>query len=57
MRGIAGILTTRSDLELAPLLERMCQALLHRGPDDRGTVELALPGGLSSTFALFGAHP
>src|SRR5438128_8312652 len=45
MCGIAGILTTREDLEVAPLLERMVRAIRHRGPDDEGCAEVTLPGG------------
>jgi asparagine synthase (glutamine-hydrolysing) len=45
MCGIAGILTLRDDLELGPLLSGMCQALGHRGPDDRGWETIDLPGG------------
>ncbi len=45
MCGIAGILTTRPELDLAPALAAMRLALRHRGPDDEGQAELALPGG------------
>jgi asparagine synthase (glutamine-hydrolysing) len=45
MCGIAGILTTRDDLDLGPLLSGMCDALDHRGPDDRGVEQIAIPGG------------
>jgi asparagine synthase (glutamine-hydrolysing) len=46
MCGIAGILTTRTDLDLAPPLAAMTAALRHRGPDDEGVAEIALPGGV-----------
>src|SRR5439155_8996602 len=45
MCGIAGILTADGDLELRPALGRMRCALQHRGPDDEGSEEIALPGG------------
>lgn len=45
MCGIAGILTTRPDLDLAIPLGRMRDALRHRGPDDDGVEEVNLPGG------------
>ncbi len=45
MCGIAGILTTRPDLDLEPALTRMRSALRHRGPDDEGCARVALPGG------------
>ena len=45
MCGIAGILTTRPGLDLGPPLSAMTAALRHRGPDDEGTAEIALPGG------------
>jgi asparagine synthase (glutamine-hydrolysing) len=45
MCGIAGILTPRHDLDLAPVLERMVRAIRHRGPDDEGYEEIALPAG------------
>jgi asparagine synthase (glutamine-hydrolysing) len=45
MCGLAGILTTRDDRDLPPILTAMQCALGHRGPDDRGLVELVLPGG------------
>src|SRR5262249_22703619 len=44
MCGIAGILTTRADLDLAAPLRRMRDALRHRGPDDDGIEEAHLPG-------------
>src|SRR5271155_2803859 len=46
MCGIAGILTSRDHLELAPILQAMRSALVHRGPDDQGIAEVALPDGL-----------
>ena len=46
MCGIAGILTTRADLDLGPPLAAMTAALRHRGPDDEGTAEVALSGGI-----------
>jgi asparagine synthase (glutamine-hydrolysing) len=46
MCGIAGILTSRHDLDLGPLLSRMCDALDHRGPDDRGVEQIDIPGGI-----------
>jgi asparagine synthase (glutamine-hydrolysing) len=45
MCGIAGILTSRHDLDLGPLLSGMCAALDHRGPDDRGCEQIDVPGG------------
>jgi asparagine synthase (glutamine-hydrolysing) len=45
MCGIAGILTARQDLDLTRILEEMVRAIRHRGPDDEGYEELALPGG------------
>jgi asparagine synthase (glutamine-hydrolysing) len=45
MCGIAGILTTRPELDMAPALDAMRLALRHRGPDDEGQAELVLPGG------------
>src|SRR4051794_32206479 len=45
MCGIAGILTSRADLELPPILARMQAALSHRGPDDEGVIQLKLPTG------------
>lgn len=46
MCGLAGVLTTRANLELGPLLPALGSALLHRGPDDQGTAEVLLPDGL-----------
>src|SRR6516225_7287007 len=46
MCGIAGILTSRDDLDLEPILSGMCAALGHRGPDDRGLEQIALGRGL-----------
>ncbi len=46
MCGIAGILTTRADLDLGPPLAAMTAALRHRGPDDEGTAQVTLPGGV-----------
>src|SRR6267378_4670909 len=45
MCGIAGILTVRDELDMASALTGMLRALRHRGPDDEGWEELALPGG------------
>ena len=45
MCGIAGVLTDRDDLNLPPVLEKMLAALRHRGPDDEGYQEIALPEG------------
>jgi asparagine synthase (glutamine-hydrolysing) len=45
MCGLAGILTTRDDLDLSPVLAAMRDALRHRGPDDEGTAEVRLAGG------------
>jgi asparagine synthase (glutamine-hydrolysing) len=45
MCGIAGILTSRHDLDLGSLLSGMCDALDHRGPDDRGCEQIDVPGG------------
>jgi asparagine synthase (glutamine-hydrolysing) len=45
MCGIAGILTVQPDLTLTSALEAMRDALGHRGPDDAGLAEIALPGG------------
>src|SRR5947207_14247657 len=45
MCRIAGILTSPDELDMAPALTRMLAALQHRGPDDEGCEELALPGG------------
>src|SRR5262249_56827285 len=45
MCGIAGILTAQQDLEFAPVLARMVRAIRHRGPDDEGWEEIALPAG------------
>jgi len=37
MCGIAGIITTAADQRIeAATIHRMCQAILHRGPDDEG---------------------
>lgn len=37
MCGIAGMVQTRADGSLAPdVIHRMCQAIVHRGPDDEG---------------------
>lgn len=46
MCGIAGILTSREDLDFGGVLPRMQQALAHRGPDDCGIQQIALPNGL-----------
>lgn len=45
MCGIAGILTIRPDWDLGPALGEMLRALRHRGPDDEGARQVALPGG------------
>jgi asparagine synthase (glutamine-hydrolysing) len=45
MCGIAGVLTNRPDLDLPVVLARMQGALEHRGPDDQGCLEQALPQG------------
>lgn len=45
MCGIAGLVTTRPDLDLGPVLERMQGCLHHRGPDDRGQAIVSLPSG------------
>jgi asparagine synthase (glutamine-hydrolysing) len=45
MCGLAGVLTTRPELDLVPPLRSMQHALRHRGPDDEGLVGLSLPGG------------
>lgn len=45
MCGIAGILTTRVELDLEDVLQRMQGCLHHRGPDDRGHTTLRLPSG------------
>jgi asparagine synthase (glutamine-hydrolysing) len=45
MCGIAGILTTRDDLDLSLALAGMQEALRHRGPDDEGCQEVSLPHG------------
>src|SRR5437868_1366569 len=45
MCGIAGILTARAETDLESVLGRMTEALRHRGPDDAGSEEIALPGG------------
>lgn len=46
MCGIAGIVTTRADLDLAALLESMRSSLEHRGPDDSGSEVVELPNGV-----------
>lgn len=46
MCGIAGILTTRNDLDLKSLLTRMQVAQRHRGPDDAGLDVVDLPNGV-----------
>jgi asparagine synthase (glutamine-hydrolysing) len=46
MCGIAGILTAQPDLALTSALEAMRDSLRHRGPDDDGLAEVALPHGL-----------
>src|SRR5947209_5137529 len=51
MCGIAGILTDRSELDLAPILTAMLRAIRHRGPDDEGCQEVRLPGGRRLGFA------
>lgn len=45
MCGIAGILTSKTEMDLGPSLVRMRDALAHRGPDDHGVAEVAIPGG------------
>jgi asparagine synthase (glutamine-hydrolysing) len=45
MCGIAGILTTRDELEMAPALTAMVRALRHRGPDDEGWEQVPLRNG------------
>jgi asparagine synthase (glutamine-hydrolysing) len=45
MCGFAGILTRRDDLDLDSPLAAMRDALRHRGPDDEGCAQVALPGG------------
>jgi asparagine synthase (glutamine-hydrolysing) len=45
MCGIAGIAAEGDTQWLAPALDRAVDAMGHRGPDDRGTVHLALPNG------------
>jgi asparagine synthase (glutamine-hydrolysing) len=45
MCGIAGILTTRPDWDMGPALGQLLRALRHRGPDDAGAEQVALPGG------------
>src|SRR6266849_2563418 len=52
MCGIAGILTTRPDWDMGPALAQLLRALRHRGPDDAGAEQVALPGG----FRLGLAH-
>ncbi len=46
MCGIAGLLTDRTDLELARPLRSMLAALRHRGPDDEGFEEVRVRGGV-----------
>src|SRR5579884_3427880 len=45
MCGIAGILTTRPNWDMSSALEQMLCALRHRGPDDEGIAQVALPNG------------
>jgi asparagine synthase (glutamine-hydrolysing) len=45
MCGLAGILTTKSGLDMIPVLTAMQRALRHRGPDDAGLEQISLPGG------------
>jgi asparagine synthase (glutamine-hydrolysing) len=45
MCGIAGILTDSVNADLPDALGRMRRALRHRGPDDEGDAEVALPCG------------
>ena len=46
MCGIAGILTSRSDLDLEKPLQQMKAALRHRGPDGEGLEMVRLPSGI-----------
>jgi asparagine synthase (glutamine-hydrolysing) len=45
MCGIAGILTRNPELDVGRALDAMRAALRHRGPDDEGCAEVALPDG------------
>src|SRR5437660_2987772 len=45
MCGIAGILTREPEADVDAVLGSMLAALRHRGPDDEGAVQVALPGG------------
>ena len=45
MCGIAGILTSESDLDVMDGVERMKDALSHRCPDDAGTQLVEIAGG------------
>lgn len=43
MCGIAGLFATRGNLEQPPeVVEAMCEQIVHRGPDDRGTYRHAI---------------
>lgn len=46
MCGIAGFLTSSTERDLSEILEPMCVALKHRGPDDAGSETVALPCGI-----------
>ena len=51
MCGIAGILTSRSDLDLEKPLQQMKSALRHRGPDGEGLEIARLPSGIQIGLA------
>ena len=51
MCGIAGILTSRSDLDLEKPLQQMKAALRHRGPDGEGLEMVRLPSGIQIGLA------
>ena len=57
MCGIAGILTSRPDRDIGTPLGAMLRALRHRGPDDEGMEELALPGGWRLGLAQTAGSP
>lgn len=44
MCGIAGLWSATSTLDPLPAVERMTAAMVHRGPDDGGVEEIAIPG-------------
>src|SRR6202040_3277590 len=60
MCGIAGIVSTAADQRVeAATIHRMCQAIVHRGPDDEGLFVkdgIGLGNGRLSIIDLSGGH-